>query len=679
MQWSPGLVPKPKDWGPEIDISGFVFLDLASSFKPPEDLVKFLEAGEPPVYIGFGSIVVDDPERFTKMIFEAVKMAGVRALVSKGWGGLGGNDIAPDNIFMLDNTPHDWLFPRVSAVVHHGGAGTTAIGLKCAKPTMIVPFFGDQPFWGAMVAKAKAGAHECIPYKKLTAEKLAEGIKQCLTEEARKNVQEIADSIENEGDGAVNAVRSFHRSLPLKGDTNMRCNILENRCAAWRLKNTTVRLSPVAAELLVEWKRIKWNELRLLRNFEWNDFGGPGEPVTAMWGAIVGTTEDVLKGVGLAPVKMAKSVKKRERYYKKQLQKKRKHQHANNTLVKANAEQANGNNASNGNETPSGRLTGPDRHESSLSKLTQPEEPLAEELAQEAGHGLKKAGAALLKSPMTLTLALTQGFHNAPRLYGDQTVRRPHRITGFHSGLRAGRDEFVYGIHDGVTGLWRLPIRGAKEGGVLGCVKGIGMGFGGLLLKDIAAIMGPPAYFMKGCFDETQKKHQPTSFLRRSRIAQGRVELARLGARSAQNASGDDDALVKRREIEMEVSRKWDALQTRIVAERKQNQSGVRAALLGKTQGKQGKHIPLKVKDSTAGLSTNGALNGGPTRAASAPNRQSQAADADGDNAVEKVDQGARRSTAPGAALGWKGLRRRGNKHELEGVSMAVREDAKEA
>ena len=107
-------------------------------------------------------------------------MAGVRALVSKGWGGIGGEgDDLPENVFMLDNTPHDWLFPKVSAVVHHGGAGTTAIGLKCGKPTMIVPFFGDQPFWGAMVAQKKAGAHECIPYKKLTAERLAEGIKQC--------------------------------------------------------------------------------------------------------------------------------------------------------------------------------------------------------------------------------------------------------------------------------------------------------------------------------------------------------------------------------------------------------------------------------------------------------------------------------------------------------------------
>ena len=82
---------------------------------------------------------------------------------------------------------------------------------------MIVPFFGDQPFWGAMVAEAKAGALECIPYKRLTAERFAVGIKQCLEPEAQKNVQKIADSIVKEGDGAENAVKSFHRSLPLAG------------------------------------------------------------------------------------------------------------------------------------------------------------------------------------------------------------------------------------------------------------------------------------------------------------------------------------------------------------------------------------------------------------------------------------------------------------------------------
>jgi UDP:flavonoid glycosyltransferase YjiC (YdhE family) len=141
------LIPKPADWGPHITISGFYFLSLASNYTPEPALAAFLDNGPPPVYIGFGSIVVDDPNAMTKLIFEAVKMTGQRALVSKGWGGLGAEELGvPADVFMLGNVPHDWLFKKVSCVVHHGGAGTTAAGIACGRPTVVVPFFGDQPF-----------------------------------------------------------------------------------------------------------------------------------------------------------------------------------------------------------------------------------------------------------------------------------------------------------------------------------------------------------------------------------------------------------------------------------------------------------------------------------------------------------------------------------------------------
>lgn len=322
--WSPGLIPKPADWGPEIDIAGFVFLDLASTFKPPEGLAEFLEAGEPPVYIGFGSIVVDDPNKFTATIFEAVEKAGVRALVSKGWGGLGDEGNTPKNIYMLENTPHDWLFPRVSAVVHHGGAGTTAIGLKCGKPTMIVPFFGDQPFWGAMVAKAGAGAHEPVPYKNLSVEALAEGIKQCLSPEAKASAEKLAQSIAAEGDGAGNAVESFHNHLELQGEHTMRCSIFVDRVAVWELKETQLRLSALAAELLVDKKYIKWQSLRLIRHRDWNDFEGPGEPLTGGGGALLNSATGIVKGIGGVPLKWIKTYKNREKYTQGKGQKRKK-------------------------------------------------------------------------------------------------------------------------------------------------------------------------------------------------------------------------------------------------------------------------------------------------------------------------------------------------------------------
>jgi hypothetical protein len=603
--WSPGIIPKPKDWGPEIDVTGFVFLDLASNYKPPDDLKKFLDDGEPPVYIGFGSIVVDDPDKFTSMIFEAVKMAGVRALVSKGWGGFGSNSDCPDNIFMLENTPHDWLFPKCKAVVHHGGAGTCAIGLKLAKPTMIVPFFGDQPFWGAMVSKAKAGAHECVPYKDLTAEKLAEGIKQCLTEEAQKNVQKIADDIEAEGDGALNAVRSFHRSLPLRGEANMRCDFLDNRPATWKIKNTNVKLSALAAEILVNKKKLKWNELRLIRHYEWNDFGGPGEPVTGLWGSIYTTLTDAALGVGSVPVEMGKSLKKREKLWEKKRKHQKKMQQKKETMQRANAElgKEKGNSAEQHVAEQEMKQNGgrpkPEREESAMSKIVEPEHTLNEELAHEAEFGFRKTGHALARFPMNLTLALTQGFHNAPRLYGDETVRRPPRVTGLHSGLRAGRDEFVYGVTDGVTGIVTQPIRGAREKGVMGAVRGVGFGIGGFVLKDIAALLGPTAYFMKGLDAEYMKKYQPTTFIRRSRIAQGQRELDQLEHKTRvtniREAEGKDTAVKENRdEVEEDVSIRWEALRHAIEDEKKQNKKGIMASLTGTGEKKAGTMVPRK-------------------------------------------------------------------------------------
>ncbi|VFR00533.1 unnamed protein product [Cuscuta campestris] len=130
--WSPHLVPKPKDWGPKIDVVGFCFLDLASKYEPPESLVSWLRAGQKPIYIGFGSLPVQEPEKMTKIIVEALQRTGQRGIINKGWGGLGNLAEPKDFVYLLDNCPHDWLFLQCSAVVHHGGAGTTAAGLRAA-------------------------------------------------------------------------------------------------------------------------------------------------------------------------------------------------------------------------------------------------------------------------------------------------------------------------------------------------------------------------------------------------------------------------------------------------------------------------------------------------------------------------------------------------------------------
>ncbi|KAI8689321.1 Glyco-transf-28 domain-containing protein [Fusarium keratoplasticum] len=138
--WSPALIPKPREWGHNISISGFFFRQ-PPSYQPPEDLATFLKGGPKPIYVGFGSIVVDDPARLMIMVLKAIKTAGVRAIISQGWSKLEGDD--DPNIFYVGDCPHEYLFQQVSAVVHHGGAGTTACGLFYGIPTVIVPFFGE--------------------------------------------------------------------------------------------------------------------------------------------------------------------------------------------------------------------------------------------------------------------------------------------------------------------------------------------------------------------------------------------------------------------------------------------------------------------------------------------------------------------------------------------------------
>lgn len=203
--------------------------------------------------------MVADPNAMTKLIFEAVKKTGVRALVSKGWGGLGADALGiPEGVFMLGNVPHDWLFKHVSCVVHHGGAGTTAAGIALGKPTVVVPFFGDQPFWGAMVARAGAGPLP-IPFKQLTSDKLAAAITEALKPETSQKAKELGASISEEK-GTETGGKSFHDQLDVD---NLRCSLAPSRVAVWRVKRTQTRLSALAATVLASENLLDFADLKL--------------------------------------------------------------------------------------------------------------------------------------------------------------------------------------------------------------------------------------------------------------------------------------------------------------------------------------------------------------------------------------------------------------------------------
>lgn len=203
--FSPQVVPKAPDWGDNIHLTGYWFLPMAEDWRPPNRLVDFLQSGSPPVYIGFGSMVRRDAKEITGVVLKALEMTNRRGVLAAGWGGLTDSDL-PDNVLMVDFVPHEWLFPRMSAVVHHGGAGTTAAGLRAGVPSVIIPFFGDQPFWGWRVAELGVGPLP-IPRKKLTAKLLAKAIDFAVNDEhVRKRAEKLGEAIRAER-GVDNAVK----------------------------------------------------------------------------------------------------------------------------------------------------------------------------------------------------------------------------------------------------------------------------------------------------------------------------------------------------------------------------------------------------------------------------------------------------------------------------------------
>ena len=202
--YSQYVVPRPTDWPDSVHVNGYWFLDQHDSWQPPDDLKAFLEAGAPPIYIGFGSISGSQPQRLAKVVIDALQTTHQRGILATGWGGLQTGDL-PKTVFQLDQAPHDWLFPKVSAVIHHGGAGTTAAGLRAGRPTLICPFFGDQPFWGKQIYTLGVGPKP-IPQKQLTTSKLAKAMHDLVSNQTmRHNAETLGEKIRTE-EGVGNAI-----------------------------------------------------------------------------------------------------------------------------------------------------------------------------------------------------------------------------------------------------------------------------------------------------------------------------------------------------------------------------------------------------------------------------------------------------------------------------------------
>jgi UDP:flavonoid glycosyltransferase YjiC (YdhE family) len=211
--YSSKVLPKPADLPEHVHITGYWILEPAPGWKPDPKLLDFLQSGAPPVFVGFASMgnPLKAPET-TDIVVQALAQAHVRGVLVSGWSGLGLDTTLPDNVMVVENAPYSWLLPQMSAIVHHGGAGTTGAGLRAGVPNIVIPHFSDNYFWGNRVVALGAGP-EPIPRKRLTPERLAAAITKAVGDRnMRQRVAAIGQQLQAE-DGVARAIDVFHQYL----------------------------------------------------------------------------------------------------------------------------------------------------------------------------------------------------------------------------------------------------------------------------------------------------------------------------------------------------------------------------------------------------------------------------------------------------------------------------------
>lgn len=261
--WSPSFVPKPSDWPEQCRVVGtfnanskktpLSVADEDAAF--PEFMEWYNQSRIKPIFIGFGSMVIKDTTTLSKIIMDAAKAAQVRVVVQSNWSKLNTSDepLCQD----IGGCPHTWLLPKCCAVIHHGGAGTTAAGLRYGLPTFVCPFFADQFMWASMVYRARVGPEPC-PVNQLTAEILADKFRELTDEETKKNAVEMSVKM-NAENGVEAGLQHFIDYLPRD---NFCCDVGlimgDVRLAKYRLKHKEVKVgSEVAARLVPKAQRAR--------------------------------------------------------------------------------------------------------------------------------------------------------------------------------------------------------------------------------------------------------------------------------------------------------------------------------------------------------------------------------------------------------------------------------------
>lgn len=209
--WSRLLLDRPPDWGENLKVTGYWFLEREEGWEPPEELSEFLERGRAPVCMGFGSSSIQDPEKTAKVFAETLRRLGQRGVLLGGWGGLKSADL-PDNVFQTEEAPYDWLLPKTRGFIHHGGTGAVHAALRAGIPSITVPSLGDQLLWGYLLERLGASP-EPIPRGKLSSWRLTSAISTLLTD---KGIRDRAASLGEQSlaeDGVSEAVEALHEKF----------------------------------------------------------------------------------------------------------------------------------------------------------------------------------------------------------------------------------------------------------------------------------------------------------------------------------------------------------------------------------------------------------------------------------------------------------------------------------
>ncbi|MFF9641383.1 glycosyltransferase [Kitasatospora aureofaciens] len=209
--FSPVLVPRPADWREGLTVVGNWWPHVAVDYRLPAEVEDFLQAGPPPVFIGFGSMGGGQGERLGGLAVEALRRAGARGVLQSGWADLGAGG---DDVLTVGELPHSHLFPRMAAVVHHAGAGTTAAALSAGVPSVPVPVTADQPFWAGRITRLGAATGP-VPFTELTAARLGEAVRQAVEDRSYRDRAEAA-AREMAGEDGTARVAEAVAELPLR-------------------------------------------------------------------------------------------------------------------------------------------------------------------------------------------------------------------------------------------------------------------------------------------------------------------------------------------------------------------------------------------------------------------------------------------------------------------------------